>query len=77
MYVFLSLYVMYFMNLLYFNCFLIEDWRWFCGMENKCEKYEFGERVDFTFWILCEMLDFTGVLGGELDENVVNFKWFI
>lgn len=25
-------------------------------------KYEFGERVDFAFLILCEMLDFTGVL---------------
>ena len=46
-------------------------------MKNKCEKYKFGERVDFAFWILCEMLDFTGVLGSELDNNVVNFKWFI
>ena len=43
-------------------------------MENKCEKYEFGERVDFVFWILCEMLDLTGVLSGESGKNMVNFK---
>ena len=44
-------------------------------MKNKCGKYEFGERVEFAFLILCEMLNFTGVLSGELEENVVNFKW--
>ena len=67
----ITLYVYIFVFLCYVFCVfalfqLFPDWRltlilWY---EKQVWKYEFGERVDFAFWILCEMFDFTDVLCG-------------